>query len=277
MNNPLVSIILPTYNGARAIGRSIESIFKQSFSDWELIIVNDYSKDNTEEIILNYKAKDSRIIYLRNEENLGIQKSLNKGLKNAKGDYIARIDDDDEWIDFDKLREQVEFFSNNKNYVLIGTGTVVVDENGKELYRYLLPEDDAELRNKILTKNCFTHSSVLFRKEIALKFGGYSEEKTVRHIEDYDLWLKMGTVGKLRNLPRYAVSFMLRQGAISSRNKIEQLKKIIKLIRNYKDQYPNYCVSFAKGYFRLLGYYLFICLPFASARKIILKINKERW
>ena len=201
--NKLISIILPTYNGAGRIQEALLSVLGQSYLHWELLVVDDGSTDNTEELVKDLPCNEKRIIYIKNESNLGIQQTLNKGLKEAKGEYIARIDDDDMWIDKDKLLKQVEFLEKNKDCVLVGTGLVAVNEEGKEIFRTFNPELDAIIRNKILSKTCFTHSSVMFRKALAMQLGGYSELSEVRHIEDYDLWLKMGTVGKLANLPIY--------------------------------------------------------------------------
>lgn len=273
--NPKVSIILPSYNGGGYIKWAVESVLAQSYSEWEMIVIDDGSSDSTESIVKEYVDKDSKIIYFKNEVNLGIQKSLNKGIKEAKGEYIARIDDDDEWIDKDKLKEQVEFLEKNKDYVLVGTGAIVVNVEGKELFRYLLPETDQQIRSKLLSKNCFVHSSVLFRKETALKFNGYSEEENVKHLEDYDLWLKLGTIGKLANLPVWGISFMMRENSTSSKNKLEQFRKNLVLAKKFKYKYPRFIQSMILGYSRLYSYRLFNSIPSISLKNKILKIYKE--
>jgi glycosyltransferase involved in cell wall biosynthesis len=265
----IISIILPTYNGGKYIKRAIESVISQSILTWELLVIDDGSTDDTEKIVREYKNKEERIIYIKNEVNLGIQKSLNKGLREAKGEYIARIDDDDEWVDKNKLKNQIEFLRNNKNCILVGTGVIIVNEKGKELFRYLLPESNEEIRNNILGKNCFVHSSVLFRKDNALRLKGYSETREVRHIEDYDLWLKLGTVGEFANLPIYSVKFTQREGSISFVNKIEQFKKNIYLIREFKNKYPNYYRYLFMGYLRLFFYRIYNFLPSILKGKIM--------
>lgn len=273
-----ITIILPTWkNAGISINRAIDSVIAQSYSNWELFVIDDGITDNTEEIVREYIKKDNRIIFLKNESNLGIQKTLNRGLKEAKGEYIARIDDDDEWIDKDKLKKQIEFFNNNIDCVLIGTGVIVVNEEGLELFRYLLPEKDRDIRGKLLEKNCFVHSSVMFRKDIVISLGGYSEEKYTKHVEDYDLWLKLGTVGKLSNLPIYAVNFTLREGSISSMNKIEQFKKNINLIRRYKNKYPNYFLAIIRSYMRIVVYGFILKSPMKFSLNKFIKIYKENW
>ena len=271
----MISIILLTYNGSKFISKAVESVLSQSFSDFELLVIDDGSIDNTADIVQEFANKDSRMIYLKNEKNLGIQKSLNRGLKEAKGEYIARIDDDDIWIDPEKLRKQAEFLNANSDYVLVGTGVIMQNEAGLELFRFLNPESDKDIREKLLIKNCFIHSSVVFRKDVAFKFGGYSEKQEVRHVEDYDLWLKLGTIGKLANLPNYSVRFTLRPGSISSENKSEQFKKNIAFIKKYKNQYPNYWQAIIWGYFRWMFYKLYRIIPLTGLKNKILKIYKK--
>jgi glycosyltransferase involved in cell wall biosynthesis len=161
----LISIILPTFNGSQYIKSAIESILAQSYKNWELIIIDDGSTDMTEAIVFNYVNANSNIKYFKNEKNIGIQKSLNKGLHLAKGEYIARIDDDDEWIDKEKLKKQLDFFKDNREYVLLGTGVIMSNYNGN-LIKYLLPEKDKEIRLRILSKNCFAHPTVMYKKEM---------------------------------------------------------------------------------------------------------------
>lgn len=271
----MISILLPTYNGAKRISKAIESVQAQSYVDWELLVIDDGSKDNTKEVVEDFVKDDSRIKYIKNQENLNIQKSLNKGLREAKGEYIARIDDDDIWIDKDKLKKQIEFLKEDSEYVLVGTGTIVVDENEKELFRYFGPQADSEIRNKILSKNCFTHSSVMFRKSSVEKFGGYSEGESVKHLEDYDLWLKLGTIGKLKNLDIYGVRFSVRSDSISSVNKIEQFQKNIVLSKLYKNKYPNYIKATIFNYVRLFLYKIFKLLPIGGLKNKIIAIYKR--
>ena len=229
--NKLVSIILPTYNGGHRISWAIESVINQIYPDWELIVIDDGSTDMTESVVLKFANVDTRIRYIKNEQNIGIQKSLNRGLREAKGEYIARIDDDDEWVDKNKLQKQIDFLHTSPDHVLVGTGVIIVNENREELFRYLLPETDEKLRAKILGKNYFVHSSVLFRKDKALEFEGYSESKEVIHLEDYDLWLKLGTIGKFANLPLYSTAYMVRADSLSYKNRAHVFKKNLSYIK----------------------------------------------
>ncbi len=286
-----VSVILPTYNGEKFIGNAIKSVQSQGFSDWELIVIDDSSTmlgtsggSLTEQIIKEFVEKDLRIVYLKNEQNLGIQKSLNRGLREAKGEYIARIDDDDEWIDKDKLQKQIEFLDNNPDHVLVGTGMIVVSAkggsapggDGEELFRYLNPEKDSDIRKKILGRNCFSHSSVMFRKQAALQAGLYPETKKTLHAEDYWLWLKLGLEGKFCNLSFYGIKFMLRDNAISSKNKIKQFWHDILVVWEFREQYPNFASGFIRSWLRLIMYGLAGFLPFLYLKYWVMKKYKSR-
>lgn len=274
----LISIILPTWkNAGEYINRSIDSVIAQSYLNWELLIIDDGLTDNTEDIIKGYAEKDPRIKFLKNESNIGLQKTLNKGINEAKGEYIARIDDDDVWVDKDKLARQVEFLESNTDHVLVGTGVVVVDEEGKEMLRYLVPETDRDIRSRLLGKNCFVHSSIIIRKDTVLSLGGYDESQETKHLEDYDLWLRLGTLGKLANLPFYMVNFTQRSESISSVNKREQFKKSINVIKKYKDKYPNYFGALIRAYIRILVYGFILKLPIKFTLNKLIKFYKENW
>ncbi len=271
----LVSIILPTYNGTNRIREAIRSVISQTYKNWELLVIDDGSVDGTEEVVSNLVESDKRIKYIKNENNLGIQKSLNKGIREAKGEYIARIDDDDTWCDANKLKEQVEFLEKNSDHVLVGTGFIATNEKGEEVFRSINPQSDKDIRRRILNKSSFLHSSVIFRKDSAVKYGGYSELEDTKHIEDYDLWLKLGTIGKFANLAEYSVRFTLREGSISSKNKIIQFKKSIKLIKKYKNLYPNYTQGLISLYTRMVVYMALQFKPFRHFSSSIYRLYKN--
>lgn len=279
---PKVSAILSTHNGEKYLAQAIKSVLRQSFEDWELLVVDDGSTalvasgvSLAEKIVQEFTRKDSRIIYLKNEQNLGLQKSLNRGLQEAQGEYIARVDDDDEWVDEDKLKNQVEFLDKNPDYVLAGTGVIVINQQGNELFRFLSPGADNEIRKRILGQNCFSHSSVLFRKEAAFKAGLYPETKKTLHVEDYYLWLKLGQQGKFHNLPIYGIKFMIRPGAIGSRHKLKQFWHDILLSWEFRNKYPNFLVGFIRSWLRLIFYGLGGFLPFLHLKYRVMKKYKS--
>lgn len=272
---PKISILLPTYREAPYIDVAINSVLHQYFQDWELIIIDDGLTNEAKNKIIGLIKGDPRIILISNPINLGIQKSLNKGLFLAKGIYIARIDDDDRWLSKSKLQRQISILDNNKECVLVGTGVIVIDENNNELLRYLPPETDRWIRQYILTKNCFVHPSVLYRKDVVLQFGGYSEGEDVKHLEDYDLWLKLGTKGYFVNISDYLISTIRHNESISFNNKIVQFRRTLKLVHKYKYIYPNYKLSLVKIYFKIFCYsFIYNFLPM-GLQHTIFRVYKE--
>lgn len=271
MKSPTVTIILPAYNGEKWIEKAIKSALSQSFSDFEFIIINDCSKDNTEEIVLKLAEHDERIKYLKNEHNSGVQKTRNIALSKSMGRYIAEIDQDDEWIDKNKLQKQVNFLDNNKDYVLVGAGAVMVDENGSEIARFLMPETDLDIRKKILRANCFIHSSVLYRLKPVQDIGGYTVSKMS---EDHDLWLRLGRMGKFMNLQEYSVQYCFSPSGYNSQDKILRLKQNLLFVKEHKDFYPNYLYSILFGWAKIIFTPLFNVLP-VRVKGILLKIHKK--
>lgn len=259
--NPLISIILPTYNGADTINRSIVSVLAQTYHNWELIIISDGSTDETNAMVEKFSSSDSRIMFVANEHNMGIQKTLNKGIGLARGEYIARIDDDDQWTDPLKLSEQVAFFEKNPDHVLVGTDAMVADENGVTLSVNIMPKTDEEIRSKILSKNCLLHSTILIKKNIIKKVGGYSEKKANLHAEDYDLWLKAGLEGKMANLEIRSAILTAHNKSLTSRNRVMQARHVLEAVLAYRKKYPHFLIGFSISVTRFIFFYFLTILP----------------
>lgn len=235
---PKVTILMATYNRANLLSKTIESLLKQTFKNWELVVPDDCSKDNTPAVMKGWQKKLPQITYIRNEANLGISKNYNSGFKRAKGEYIAMIDDDDPWCDPKKLEKQVKFLDENPEYVGCGGGVIVVDLNHQELYRYLKPETDKQIRSKILFSNPMANSTTIFRRSAGGKVGWYDE--STRYSGDRDFWLKLGIIGKLYNFPEY-FSYYTMSGLNTSIVKMKpHLKASLNVMRRYKENYPNY-------------------------------------
>lgn len=244
---PKVSIIIPTYNRVKMLEKSIESVFAQSYKDWELIIIDDASTDETEERMKQLSSREKSVRYMRipKIEGKGISEYLNIGLRNSRGEYIARIDDDDFWCHKDKLKMQVEFLDENPEYVVVGGGVILVDENGMELFRYLKKETDEEIRRFALYSNPFTHATVMFRKETAMKLGGY---RIMKHVEDMELWLRMGKVGKLYNIKEYFITYMTAGQNKSFLQQRENSRTVVDVIKMHGKHYPNFRKAYTLNY-----------------------------
>ena len=254
MAQPKVSVITVTYNREAFIREAIDSIRAQSFTDWELIVVDDASTDNTRQIVDMYIATDTRIRYYRNEKNLGIAKTRNKGLELARGQYIAPLDSDDIWLDANKLKKQVEFLDINKDYCMLGGGIMRIDAESKPIQKILYPVYDSLIRKIILQFNPFPQSTLLYRKDVALACGGYSENYKI--CDDYDLWLKMGLKSKFTNIPQVLAGYRIHGGNITKTKRLTTTKEILEIVKNYSSKYPRAYIGIIKAYLRLLLAYL---------------------
>jgi glycosyltransferase involved in cell wall biosynthesis len=172
-NLPLVSINITTYNRAHLLPRCIDSVLRQTYANLEIIIANDCSTDNTKSVVRHYIKKDKRIKYIDHDKNLGNAHTRNTALKNCKGKYIAFLDDDDEWIDPDKLKKEVGIF---EKYPHSGLGIVCsnvqfIKKESRRIEQLILP---ADMKKAILKGNSIIHNStVLTTRRILLEVGGF--------------------------------------------------------------------------------------------------------
>lgn len=246
---------MATWNRAVMIARTIESVRRQTFKDWELIVADDGSTDNTPQVVGEWQKRESRIVYLRSDTNEGISKNYNKGLRIAKGGYVAMIDDDDPWCDDKKIEKQVKFLDENPEYVGCGAGVIVIDPTGRELYRYFKPQTDEQIREKMLFGNPMANSTTMFRRAVGEAVGLYDE--STRYSGDRDFWLKMGFKGKLCNFPEY-FSYYTMTGANTSVARMRpHLKASLMIMRRYKGKYPHYFAALLFNWIQ----YLYSFLP----------------
>jgi len=227
---------------------AISSVQNQSFTDYEFIIVDDGSTDGTDEILNKVAILDNRIKLFNNIVNIGLQKSLNFALSIAKGDYIARIDDDDEWIDQNKLEKQYNFLMKNPEYLLIGTAFTynnVVFKN---------PTSDKQIRKQILFRCPFHHSSVLFARRNTNINVSYNE--LLLYAEDWELWLRIGLAGKMINLSDVAVKVSLANN-LSQTHFLTQFENNYRFIKKYSKFYPFRRLAFLYHYIIILFFKVF--------------------
>ena len=255
MLNPKVSILMASWNRAHLISRAVESALSQSFQDWELIIVDDGSSDNTSEAVKRWQEKDARIKYFYSEHTGRICKVSNFGLRRARGQYIAILDDDDAWANPDKLKIQVEFLDKNSDYVGCGGGFIVIDEKGREKLRFLKPEKDENIKLRALMANPMANSTTLFRYDAAKKVGFYDE--TLLQFADWDFWLKMGLIGKLYNFPRYFAYYQMSEKGSSFKKEKENAVSALKIVQRYKNKY----LGFGRAILLAYIYYCYTLLP----------------
>lgn len=182
-----VSIIMGIYNCETTLAESIESIIEQTYSNWELIMCDDCSNDNTYKIAEKYSKKyPDKIKLIKNKTNLTLGPTLNRCLRLVTGEYIARHDGDDLYIK-DKLEKQVKFLEENKNIDLVGTAMKVFDENG--VYGERLSKNNPKLKD-LMKETPFSHATIMARARVYVELNGYSEADNRRGVEDYDLWFR---------------------------------------------------------------------------------------
>ena len=222
---PKVSILMPVYNAGQYIAQAIESIISQSFKDWELILINDGSTDNSESVVMQYE--DDRIYYIKNAENLRLIKTLNKGIDYCDGQYIARMDADDICLP-DRLKQQVDFLDSHTDYLMCGTSASVIDNSGKKTGKIHNLTDNSYLQISLLFSPSFIHPSMMIRKEI-LQQNKYDE--AYKHVEDYELWCRIARQGKIANIDKELLEYRWHDSNVSvlhSKVQDELKDKIIK-------------------------------------------------
>lgn len=216
-----ITVIMSVYNEKKSyLKESIESILKQSFSDFEFIIIDDGSNGSyTREILQEYEKKDGRIKIYKNKENLGLTKSLNIALAIAKGKYVARIDSDD-IAELKRLEKQLNFMEKNPDYALCGSWVYFIDENSKIIGEKKCFSQYEKIRKKIIYYNFLIHSSFFFRRDLAVKLGGYNEE--IKKAQDYDFILKLSARHPVAAIPEFLGSFRLHPKSISAKSRKKQ-------------------------------------------------------
>ena len=217
MKPPRVTVLMAAFNAARFLRESVESILAQTFRDFELVIVDDGSTDDTAEIVRSFH--DERIVLLRNERNLGLTASLNRGLRASRGEWIARQDADD-ISDPVRLAREADFFSNHPDTVLVGTHARLIDTEGRTLGGLRVPVDPLGIRWAQMFDNGFIHSAVMFSRAVALDgFGGYDE--SFRISQDYALWSRMMRRHPVANLDETLLSLRVHPSSLMRGSRAE--------------------------------------------------------
>jgi glycosyltransferase involved in cell wall biosynthesis len=197
-----VSVLTAVFNAEKNLAVSIDSILAQSYQDFEFIIIDDGSKDSSSEVISTFK--DARIIYLRNERNLGLSASLNRALNSAKGDYIARHDADDVSSP-ERLKLQAQFLDVNVEVGVVGAQMDVMDRYDHLVAQYPLPTSHGLLAWLLFFDRSLAHPTVMMRKELLERVGGYDE--SLRVSQDHELWTRLVRLTRFANLSESLVHY----------------------------------------------------------------------
>ncbi len=183
---PTISVLMSVYNGEKYLATAIDSILAQTYQDFEFIIINDASTDSSEQIVKSYQ--DSRIIYLKNQTNLGLTKSLNFGIAQARGKYIARMDADDISLP-ERLAKQLTLMEEKPEVSVCGSFAQIINENGQNVGEIIHPTDPAEINVRLHFYNCLAHPTVIIRREILNQVNNYDDN--YHRSQDFNLWHKI--------------------------------------------------------------------------------------
>ncbi len=214
LKNPKVTVLMSVYNGEYHLRDAVDSILNQSLKDFEFIIINDNSQDSTSQILKEFSDQETRITILDNHENIGLTRSLNKGLALANGEYIARQDADDISLQ-ERLSVQAEYLDNNNDIALLGSAYFVIDSEGQSIAIHKQPLGYTKIRWQVLFHNAFCHTSVMFRRSL-LQNGRCLYDESLRYSQDYDFWTRLIKVTRAVNLGTPLVKFRKTHTGISS-------------------------------------------------------------
>lgn len=197
MKKDLISVVMSAYNSEKYISDSISSILNQTYDHWELIIINDASSDNTLKIINQFSEKDSRIKVIDNKKNLGLTISLNIGINNSNGEFIARLDSDD-LAEPSRLEKELDYLHSDPEIGLVGSAAHLINSFGNRIGSMNVMSQQYFVNRFLINLNPFIHSSIMIRKEALDDVGSYREK--FRYSQDYDLILRLNDKYKLSNI-----------------------------------------------------------------------------
>ena len=259
---------MSVWNGERYLRTDVESLLAQTYRDFELLVVNDASTDQTPTILSQFAQQDPRIRIITNSINLGLTKSLNRALKETQSDFIARMDADDIALPT-RLQKQVAFLDAHPDVGIVGTAYQFINDAGDLVGEKHPPTQDHALRRALIRFNPFLHSSVMVRKTLLDRVHGWDE--TYRRAQDYDLWMRAAPLTKLANLPEVLMQKRFTIGMISYAKEREQIRSAlrVRLLAIRRKQYRIWSMIF------LVKPFLAIILPASVVRFVRIHLFKQ--
>lgn len=255
---PKVSVVLTAYNSERFIARAMQSMLDQTFRDLELIVVDDCSKDGTWQAIEQLAARDARIVPLRNERNLNLARSLNRGIAEARGRYIVRMDHDDESMP-DRVEKQVAFLDAHSDVGIVGSAMQIMDENGTVIgvRRYNLT--DESIRRHIFLYSPFCHPATALRKDVLDAAGGY--DHAFNPAEDYELYFRLGLFAKFANLDEPLLRYRVVKGTSMTTAGTRRLEAATIAVRRKYSKVPQYRMRWIDRLYNACHYASLFVIP----------------
>lgn len=222
---PLISIIIPVFNGANFIGETVNSILKSSYKNFEIILVDDGSTDKTKKTCQKLEKKNKKIKFYSFNKNKGLSHALNFAISKTKGKYIARLNQDDLILPY-RLKKQLEFLEKNKDHVAVGGQIELFNKNGI-FDNVNFPLTNEEIKKQWLYLSPFSDPAVMYRKKAFAKTKGYKQ--SFWPVDDVHMWYQLGKIGKLANLKIVLTKVRWHNNAGSIKFHKLQMKKLFKL------------------------------------------------
>jgi len=228
----MVSVVMATYNDPLDyLTLSVESIIKQTYKNWELLIVDDSTKSEVIDTLDTFGKKDSRIKIVRKNNKLGFVKSLNVGIHESCGTYIARMDSDD-ISKLNRLEKEVAFLEENKDIDIVGSNIEIIDEKSTVIGNRIYEVEEYKIKRNSFFRNPLAHPSVMYRRQSIIKLGGYDEK--YKMAEDYELWLRALKSGmKISNIPEVLLSYRMGGDYYKKRSKENWKYNILAKKKNF--------------------------------------------
>lgn len=231
MKTPLISILLPIYNAEAFLEKTLSSLTSQTFTDFELIAINDGSTDGSLMIVEEIAKTDSRI-FIHNQPNSGLIETLNRGVKLANCELIARADADDIFHP-ERLERQYRRMIERPEIVLLGARTVKIDSKGRTLYQEFQPTDQAGILEALASGfGVIPHPVAMYRKSAVIQAGGYSPK--AKYCEDVDLWIRLSEIGEIANLNEHLLYYRVHSDSICSVHWKEQRENIKQIVTKWQ-------------------------------------------
>jgi len=235
---------MPVYNGSKHLGGALESILNQTFQNFEFLIIDDCSNDNSVELIKQYD--DSRIRLIQNIKNIGQSRTMNRGLELAQGEYVARMDQDDISLP-ERIEKQVIYFENHPKVGVLGSHVKIVDEELRNFVIRSRPMTNYENQWRLLYNTSVMHPSVMFRRSLFLKYGGYNNE--YGPAEDYEYWSRLSQDTEIHQLPDVLAIIRSHISSTSNTKRLTQKEKAkrirtqnIRRLFSYNEKFNNRCI-----------------------------------
>jgi hypothetical protein len=224
-----LSVIMSVYNGDAYLREAVESILSQTYKAFEFIIIDDASNDNTFAILAEYEKQDPRVKVQHNKENIGLTRSLNKGIASAKGQYIARMDADDISLPF-RLEKQIAFLKTHLETGVLGSAVELIDAGGQVIGQRIYPTDSIIIRWRLAFENPLCHPAVLVRREL---LQAHQYDPNLDTAQDYELWCRLVGKTKLANLPETLLRFRKHGENLTYRKGKQQRENSLKTSSKY--------------------------------------------